>query len=69
MRKLASIMFDTPNSIQWLILCDRVSSLAQMRFCIYNLLVDGGFLFVRAKSCDSESIKHLFIINSEGEFV
>lgn len=62
-------MFETPTSIQWTILCDRVSSLALMRFCLYNLVIEGGFLFVRAKSCDSESTKHLFIIDAEGEFV
>lgn len=62
-------MFETPNSIQWVTLCDRVSSLAQMRFCVYNLLMEGGFLFIRAKSCESESVKYLFIINPEGEFV
>lgn len=45
------------------------SSLALMRFCIYNLVMEGEFLFIRAKSCDSESTKHLFIIDAEGEFV
>lgn len=38
-------MFEVPSSIQWAMLCDYVTSLAQMRFCVYNLVMEGGFLF------------------------
>lgn len=62
-------MFEVPSSIQWAMLCDYVTSLAQMRFCVYNLVMEGGFLFVRAKSCDLESTKLVLIINSEGELL
>lgn len=62
-------MFEVPSSIQWAMLCDYVISLAQMRFCVYNLVMEGGFLFIRAKSCDLESTKLILIINSEGELL
>lgn len=62
-------MFEIPNEIQWIVLCDRVRSLGQMRFCLYNLYLDGGLLFIETKSCDNELTKHLFIVNSEGEVI
>jgi hypothetical protein len=62
-------MFEIPTEIQWVFFCDRIRSLAQMRFCLYNLYMDGGLLFIEIKSCDDELAKHLYIINAEGEFV
>ncbi len=62
-------MFEIPNSVQWVVICDYTMSLAQMRFCVYNLFMEGGFLFIRAKSCDRESTKLVLIINSEGKLL
>ncbi len=62
-------MFVIPNEIQWVFFCDRIRSLAQMRFCLYNLYMEGGLLFIEVKSCDNEQVKYLYIINDEGEFV
>ncbi len=62
-------MFEVPTEIQWVVLCDYVRTLAQIRFCIYNLYMSGGLLYIEIKSCDNELAKHLYIINAEGEFV
>lgn len=56
-----------PTQLQWLILCDQVKTLAQLRYCIYNLYMDGGFLFIEVKSCDDEAVKHIFIVSPEGD--
>ena len=61
------LMNEMPNEIQWAVLCDRIRTLAQLRYCVYDLQLEGGFLFVKAKSCDDETVRYLFIINSEGE--
>lgn len=60
-------MNEIPNEIQWLVLCDRIRTLAQLRYCVYNLYIEGEFLFIEAKSCDDEMVKYLFIINPEGK--
>lgn len=60
---------ETLNEIQWAVLCDRIRTLAQLRYCVYNLYVEGGFLFVEAKSCDDELVKYLLIIDPEGESI
>lgn len=62
-------MFETPNEIQWVVLCDYIQTFAQIRFCLYNLYMSGGLLFIEIKSCDDEIVKHLYIINSEGELL
>lgn len=62
-------MNETPNEIQWVVLCNQVRTLAQIRYCVYNLYLEGEFLFIEAKSCDDETVKYLFIMNSEGEFL
>ena len=62
-------MNEVPNEIQWVVLCGRVRMLAQLRYCIYNLYLEGEFLFIEAKSCDDEMVKYLFIINPEGESI
>jgi hypothetical protein len=43
-------MDEIPNEIQWLVLCNRVRTLAQIRYCIYDLYMSGGFLFIEAKA-------------------
>lgn len=60
-------MNETPTELQWIILCAHIKTLAQLRYCIYNLYIDGSFLFIEVKSCDDETVKHLFIISSEGD--
>lgn len=62
-------MDELPTELQWLVLCDYVRTLAQLRYCLYNLYIDGGFLFIQVKSCDDETAKHIFIVNSEGDTV
>ena len=60
-------MNETPTELQWIALCDYIKTLAQLRYCLYNLYLSGEFLFIEVKSCDDETVKHLFIINSEGD--
>lgn len=62
-------MDELPTELQWLVFCDYVRTLAQLRYCLYNLYMDGGFLFIQVKSCDDEMVKHLFILNSEGDII
>ncbi len=62
-------MFEIPTEIQWIVLCDYIRTFAQIRFCIYNLYMNGGLLYVEIKSCDNELAKHLYIINAEGELL
>jgi hypothetical protein len=62
-------MDDTPNLLQWLTLQDLVRTLAQLRFRIYDLYMDGSFLFLEARSCDDESSQRTLIINQEGELL
>ena len=62
-------MNEIPNEIQWLVLCDRLRTLAQLRCCIYNLYLEGEFLFIEAKSCDDESAKHVFTIDRQGDIL
>ena len=57
----------TPIELQWIILCDYIKTLAQLRYCLYDLYIDDGFLFIEVKSCDDETVKHLFIVNPEGD--
>ena len=60
-------MNETPTELQWLALCDHVRTLAQLRYCLYNLYLEGGFLFMEVKSCDDETAKHIFIVDPEGD--
>ena len=69
LKSLNFVMNEIPNEIQWVVLCDRIRTLAQLRYCVYDLELEGEFLFVKAKSCDDETVKHLFIINPEGDFL
>jgi hypothetical protein len=62
-------MNETPTELQWLVLCDRIRALAQLRYCVYDLYLEGGFLFIEAKSCDNELVKHTFTVDTEGEFL
>lgn len=57
------------TEIQFAVLCDAVRSLSQMRYCLYNLYVEGQFLYVEAKSCDDEQQKYLFIFDAEGNLL
>lgn len=60
-------MNETPTELQWFALCERVKTLAQLRYCLYNLYLEGGFLFIEVESCDDETAKHIFIVNPEGD--
>ena len=62
-------MNETPNEIQWVVLCDRIRTLAQIRYCVYDLYMEGGFLFIEAKSCDDELVKHTFTVDPQGDFL
>lgn len=62
-------MDELPTELQWLVLGDYVRTLAQLRYCLYNLYMDGGFLFIQVKSCDDETVKQVFILNSEGNII
>ncbi len=62
-------MFEIPTEIQWIVLCDYIRTFAQIRFCLYNLYMSGGFLFIEIKSCDDQLAKHFYIINAEGELL
>lgn len=62
-------MNELPTSLQWLVFCDYVRTLAQLRYCLYNIYMDGGFLFIQVKSCDDETVKYLFILNLEGDII
>jgi hypothetical protein len=57
------------TEIQFVALCDAVRSLSQLRYCLYNLYVEGQFLYVEAKSCDDEQQKYLFIFDAEGNLL
>ena len=60
---------ETPNEIQWAVLCDRIRTLAQLRYCVYDLYMEGEFLFIEVKSCDDETTKHVFTINQQGDII
>jgi hypothetical protein len=62
-------MDETPNLLQWLTLQSLIRSLAQLRFRVYDLYIEGGFLFLEARSCDDDSSRPIFIINEEGELI
>lgn len=62
-------MKNRPTELQWLSLCDRVRALAQMRYRVFDLYMDGGFLFIEAKSCDNDFHIIVFILNPEGDFL
>ena len=58
-----------PTELQWFALCDHVRTLAQLRYCLYNLYIDGGFLFIEVKNFDDETVKHIFIVDPEGDII
>lgn len=60
-------MNETPNILQWLTLQALARALAQLRFRVYDLYIDGGFVFVESRSCDDDSSQRTSIINLEGE--
>lgn len=62
-------MNEIPNEIQWLVLCERIRTLAQLRYCVYNLYMEGDFLFIEAKSCDEETAKHVFTVDRQGDIL
>ncbi len=62
-------MDERPNEAQWRSLCFRVRCLAQMRYCVYDLSLEGQFLVVEAKSCDAEAVRYVFLINPLGELI
>ena len=57
------------TELQFFALTDAVRSLSQLRYCLYNLYVEGQFLYVEAKNCDNEQQKYLFIFDAEGNLV
>ena len=56
------------TELQFVALSD-VRSLSQLRYCLYDLYVEGEFLYVEAKSCDDEQQKYLFIFDAEGNLL
>lgn len=62
-------MDQTPNLLQWLTLQDLVRALAQMRFRVYDLYIDGGLLFLETRSCDDDTSQPIFMLNPEGELL
>jgi hypothetical protein len=62
-------MNEIPNLLQWVTLQDRVRTLAQLRFRIYDLYMEGSFLFFEARSCDDETNQPIFIVDPEGELL
>ncbi len=57
------------TELQFVALADAVRSLSVLRYCLYNLYVEGEFLYVEAKSCDNEQQKYLFIFDAEGNLL
>ena len=62
-------MNEIPNEIQWVVLCYRLRTLAQLRYCVYDLYMEGGFLFIEAKSCDDETVNLTLTVDPEGYFL
>lgn len=62
-------MNEIPNLLQWLTLQDRIRTLAQLRFRIYDLYMQGSFLFFEARSCDDKTSQLIFIIDPEGKLL
>ncbi len=62
-------MNETPNEIQWVVLCYRLRTLAQLRYCVYDLYMEGGFLFIEAKSCDDEIVTLTLTVDPSGDFL
>lgn len=55
-----------PTEQQWVALEDSVKTLAQLRYCLYNLYIVGQYLYLEVKSCDNEQQRYLYIIDPEG---
>lgn len=55
-----------PTELQWVAFQDAVRSLAQLRYCLFDIYLEGQFLYLEAKSCDAEQQRYLFIIDAEG---
>lgn len=62
-------MNEIPQEVQWAVLCDRIRTLAQLRYCVYDLYMEGSFLFVEVKSCDNELVRHTFTIDPQGDIL
>lgn len=62
-------LFKMITELQFVALSDAVRSLAQLRYCLYDLYVEGQFLYLEAKSCDNERQKRLFIFDAEGNLL
>lgn len=41
------------TELQWLTFQDVVRSLAQLRYCLFNIYLEGQFLYLEVKSCDA----------------
>ncbi len=57
------------TELQFVALTDAVRSLSQLRYCLYNLYVEGQYLYLETKSCDDEQQKYLFIFDAEGNLL
>lgn len=57
------------TELQFVALQDAVRSLAQLRYCLYNIYVEGEYLYIEAKSCDNEQQKCIFIFDGEGNLL
>ncbi|MGH2413072.1 MAG: hypothetical protein ACRDEA_05160 [Microcystaceae cyanobacterium] len=57
---------DMPTELQGIAFQDSIRSLAQLRYCLYNIFLEGQYLYLEVKSCDDEQQRHLFILDPEG---
>ena len=52
-----------PTELQWVALQDSVRSLAQLRYCLYNIYLEGQYLYLEVKICDAEQQRYQYIID------
>lgn len=57
------------TELQWITFQDTIQSLAQLRYCLFNVYLEGQFLYLEVKSCDAEQQRYLYIIDSEGDLL
>jgi hypothetical protein len=58
-----------PTEFQWITFQDSIRSIAQLRYCLYNIFKEGEYLYLEIKSCDNEQQRHLLIIGPEGNLI
>jgi hypothetical protein len=58
-----------PTEFQWIALQGSIRLLAQLRYCLYNIFLEGQYLYLEVKSCDDEQQKRLIILDQEGNLL